>query len=475
MGCNRLVCGLRFAAIVAASALAVSACNTRPEGQPGSLPGFTGQTSSSIDDWPTFAHDNMRSGYNPTGTNLTPSNVPQLTLRWQQNVREEIFSSPVVYDGNLIVVTEGTGAVGSIVYDLSTTDGHVLWRFVMHSKAKSTPVIDPDAGLVIVGNEQTKRKHPSYVYALSLLDGSLVWSQPIYGLIRGPLLVANGSVYVGRAGGDPPLCEQGGITAFNEVSGYLEWTWNVDSTPKEGGSVWGAVAFDGTHLIFGTGNACQTGITTANGAVALNLDGSVAWSIVAVKNSDADADTGGGVMLLQGNAYFINKNGRFYAVNAATGNTAWVDDLNPNAQHPHWQGGSAAPSSDGNTIVVGSGLYSGTSSGSGGEFCPLTTAKPTEVFAGYHSELQGMNSSGTVLWTDTMQNRLVGYVAIVPGLGFVGLNKSFVALDLSSGTTLWSYATEYYINASMVVVPSGVYGADQGGNVYAFALPPSSR
>jgi outer membrane protein assembly factor BamB len=61
----------------------------------------------------------------------------------------------------------------------------------------------------------------------------------------------------------------------------------------------------------------------------------------------------------------------------------------------------------------------------------------------------------------------------VRGVGFVGLNRNFVALDLHTGQTLWSYHVLSYIDASMVVVPSGVYGADANGNVYAFALPSS--
>jgi outer membrane protein assembly factor BamB len=103
----------------------------------------------------------------------------------------------------------------------------------------------------------------------------------------------------------------------------------------------------------------------------------------------------------------------------------------------------------------------------------LTVEKPDESFAGLYSKLQGMGMSGRILWTRSMQNRLVGYVALVRGLGFVGLNRNFAALDLHTGKTLWSYPVLSYIDASMVVVPSGVYGADAGGNVYAFALPSS--
>ena len=97
--------------------------------------------------------------------------------------------------------------------------------------------------------------------------------------------------------------------------------------------------------------------------------------------------------------------------------------------------------------------------------------KPNEYFKGYHSELQAMNMTGKVQWSLKMQNRLVGYVALADGMGFVGLNQKFVAIDLSNGKTLWTYATPDYINASMVLVPSGLYGADQAGNVYAFGVP----
>jgi len=435
-------------------------------------------SAGSNDDWTTFAYDFKRSGFNPAVTHLTRSTVSRLRLRWKQNVGDKIFASPVSYAGNLIVVSEGSksGRRGSKVYDLSASDGHLLWEFAMGAQALMTPTIDPDAGLVIVGNEQKRnpQSNPSYVFALRLLDGSLVWRQPVYALLRAAPIVAGGSVYVGRAGGDPPRCVQGGVTAFNESTGKVVWNWSVDPKPKEGGSVWGAIAYDGTHLIFGTGNTCQTPVPTANGAVSLSLDGKPAWSMVAVKDSYYDADTGGGVMLRQGRAYFINKNGLFYSLNDETGNIVWTTDLNPYAHPPTWWGGFATPTTDGTTVVEDSGLYEGSRSDDGGEFCMLTAAKPTEVFPGLHSKLQGMNLSGHVLWARTMQNRLVGYVALAQGLGFVGLNKDFVALDLTTGKTLWSHATPNYINASMVVVPSGVYGADDAGNVYAFALPSSS-
>lgn len=417
-----------------------------------------------------FAYDYHRTGYNPNVTKLTRKNVSKLKLRWEANIGDTVFASPVTYAGNLIVVAEGTRSdqPGSVVYDLSTKDGHVIWKFALGRKAKMTPVIDPVTGLVFVGREGPD----SYLYALRLLDGSIAWHQPVRGLLMASPVVAGGWVYAGRSGGDPPACTQGGVTAFNESTGAVGWIWNVDPNHKKGGSVWGAIAYSGSHLIFGTGNTCEEPITTANGAVSLDLSGKPAWSMVAVKDSHADSDSGGGVMVLNGRAHFINKNGEFYALSNESGNIEWETDLNTEAGNGNWSGGFASPTTDGTTIVEGSGLFKNTGSHSGGdaEFCLMPGVKPDEYFQGYHSKLQGMNTSGHVLWSVSMPNRLVGYVAIAQGMGFVGLNQKFVALDLSSGKTLWSYPTPDYINASMVVVPSGLYGADQAGNVYAFGL-----
>jgi outer membrane protein assembly factor BamB len=470
-------------AAVAASALAIAGCNAFLRSPAVDLP-FAGEgakaATSATDDWPTFAYDYTRSGFNPNVTAITKANVSTLQLRWQRQIAGFLFSSPVVYAGNLIILTQGgkRGQLGSVVYDLSTADGHVIWQFAMGGEGQMTPTIDPAAGLVIVGNEvkQDRKTSPSYIFALSLLDGSLVWSAPVVGIVRAAPVVTGGTVYVGRAGGDEPLCIQGGLTAFNESTGEAEWNWNVDPKPDEGGSVWGAIAYDGTHLIFGTGNTCEEPIMTSNGAVSLGLNGTPGWSMVAEKDSEYDSDTGSGVTLQGGLAHFINKNGIFYAVNQETGSIVWKTALNPTTSHHHWSGGFTTAATDGRTIVEGSGLYPGTASGSGsGEFCMLGAAKPAEVFSGYYSKLQGVDLKGRILWAREMRNRLVGYVAVARGLGFVGLNQDFVALDLRTGKTLWTYAIPFNIDSSMVVVPSGVYGADDGGNVYAFALPSSAR
>lgn len=460
---------------MAAALVFAAGCNARQQTVPfASVPGDDANAlgaSSSTDAWTMFAYDYKRTGYNPNVTKLNRKNVANLKLRWKTNLGDTIFASPVTYAGNLIVVTEGnrnTGP-GSVVYDLSATNGHVIWQFPLGRKAKMTPVIDPDAGLVFVGRQGPS----SYLYALRLLDGSIAWHQPVRGLLMASPIVAGGVIYIGRSGGDPPFCTQGGVTAYNETTGAEQWFWDVDPHHKKGGSVWGAIAYTGSHLIFGTGNTCEEPVPTANGAVSLDLNGKPLWNMVAVKNSHYDSDTGSGVLLFKGHAHFINKNGEFYAVDTETGNIVWKTDLNSEAGiNKNWAGGFATPTTDGTTIVEGSGLFKNKGSDTGGdsEFCMLDGVKPDEYFAGFHSKVTAMNANGRVLWTHTMKNRLVGYVALANGMGFAGLSQQFVALDLSTGKPLWHYRTPDFINASMIVVPSGLYGADQAGNVYAFGL-----
>jgi len=55
----------------------------------------------------------------------------------------------------------------------------------------------------------------------------------------------------------------------------------------------------------------------------------------------------------------------------------------------------------------------------------------------------------------------------------VGLDTNMDALDINTGSVIWSFANPVgtLFDAGPVVVPSGLYIADERGNVYAFSLP----
>lgn len=428
------------------------------------------------DDWTTFAHDDMRTGFQSKSTGISAARVKALRLKWKSNVKDDVVASPLVWDGNVVVTTFGFSKLGATVYDFRAQDGALLWKTVIGGEAKQTPVIDPVSGRLFVGNEVLTPlglPSPSYFFAIDMLDGKILWRQKIDGIAHSAPIAAGGTVYTGTAGGDEPQCLNGGVMALDEATGAVRWDWHVNPkiTPYGGGSVWGALAYDGTKLVFGTGNTCQSPVTTSNGAVALHLNGKVAWSFVAVKQSLADSDTGGGVLLSGHHAYFVNKNGTFYALLAATGEETWTSLLNNSYGSA---GGFATPTTDGSTIVVGAGTFPSSSNAALLPDRVLCTIEPrglpAEAFAGHVARVVALSASGTVLWSQTMHNRLVGYAALVPGVAFAGLDQSLVALDLRSGKQLWKYSAPADFTASPVVVPSGVYEADSAGNVYRFTV-----
>jgi outer membrane protein assembly factor BamB len=418
------------------------------------------------DDWLTFGHDYERSGSQPQNVGLTKSNLGKIRLRWKRSIGSAVYASPIAYVGNVIVVTLGEGTGHAAVYDFRASDGTMLWNRPLHGGVRATPSIDPSNDELFV-SDRIQLPGPSYVYAIRLLDGSVAWERTIPGITHASPVVAGGRVYVGISGGDPPSCIDGGIIAFDEQTGKQVWRWEANPIPDGGGSVWGAIAYDGAHLIAGTGNTCTNTVPTANGAVALNLNGTVAWSFTAQRNAQEDEDTGGGVLLSGGHATFINKNGTLYSLGQGSGLLAWQTPLGAS----DFLGGFATPSTNGSMIVEGAGLFPNSPSVKNFDDDLPVHGRPNDVIAGNHSELKGLDGNGVVLWTDAMTNRITSDVTIVNGLVFAGLNQSIEALDLASGKVLWSHGTSNYFDGAPIVVPSGLYAADDGGTIYAFTLP----
>lgn len=424
------------------------------------------------DDWITFAHDFRRTGEETQTTGITASTVNSLIKRWSVTLPAAVYSSPVVYNGNVIVVT-----YSGVVYDLSAVDGSIIWQRTISSTAlentKSTPMIDTADGLVFMGTWYSSTGNigdpePSHFFALHLSDGSIAWQTVLPGYIHDAPVYANGVVYEGWSGGDPPQCINGGISAFNAKTGAVNWTWLVNpvNNPGGGGGVWGAIAWDGSHLIFGTGNTCQ-GEEWDQGAVALNPDGSMAWHFQADPTNTDDNDTGGGVSIVNNTATFENKNGSLYSLDAANGHQIVSVPLGD-------PGGHATPTTDGSTFVVGTGFSPASSAAK--RPSPATYFSPAMYQRGPHktgliSHLKAITASGTALWSIPMIHAVTSYAAINNGIVYEGMDNMVDAISLQSGTILTQFSGLNYFNAGPVVVPSGLYLADYTGAVYAYSLP----
>jgi outer membrane protein assembly factor BamB len=219
------------------------------------------------------------------------------------------------------------------------------------------------------------------------------------------------------------------------------------------------------------------------GAVAVNLNGTTDWAFIADPQFGDDDDTGGGVMVSNGNATFLNKNGTVYNVDIATGKSNWSSTVNPR----RGLGGFASPGTDGSITVIGAGEIptpapAGIRAESASKpinLCKFVTGftrKPNEVATGFVSKLVGVGPTGAMLWSIPMQSRIDAYPAINNHIAFIGMDTKMDAIDVRTGKILWSFTDPSggLFNAGAVIVPSGLYIGDSNGNVYAFSLPASA-
>ena len=107
-------------------------------------------------DWPTFRHDNARSGYART-------DVPAEVARaWKRDFGSKL-SQPVVADGKLFTSEVDMGTV----HALDTGSGKDVWRFIAGGRVNSPPTIYK--GLALFGCAD------GWLYALRAADGELAW------------------------------------------------------------------------------------------------------------------------------------------------------------------------------------------------------------------------------------------------------------------------------------------------------------
>jgi outer membrane protein assembly factor BamB len=299
-------------------------------------------------------------------------------------------------------------------------------------------------GILFVG----VHKVPGAFLALNAATGALLWSTTLGGGDRSEPVVAGGSVFVGDADGDSPDCHQSGVHAFAETTGAPLWSWYVNSVPNDGGAQWSPISFDGSHLVFGTGNTCLHTPATSNAIVALDTSGNLVWDYNAATPT-VDDDIGGGETIVDGYVVALDKNGILYCLSTA-GHLAWSKRIGFLGGY----GGVATPATDGATIVVSAGYQSD----------PTMHAIPG-------GKLEAFDRSGNAKWSVTTEHNIFGAAAISNGVVLSPLDESLVALDLATGKTLWSYAMSSEAYASPAIVPSGIYAVDNSGDIYAFTLP----
>jgi outer membrane protein assembly factor BamB len=174
-------------------------------------PGAPQPTPIGPADWPTYHHDNARTG-------VAGQLAPLGTLRraWQASLDGAVYGQPLVIGDRVIAATEN-----NTIYALSTTDGHVLWSASLGKPVPGsqlpcgnidplgitgTPAYDQATGLVFAVAETEGGRHT--LAGVDLASGAVLLRRAlpppkgdeIAHQQRSALTVLDGWVYVAYGG-----------------------------------------------------------------------------------------------------------------------------------------------------------------------------------------------------------------------------------------------------------------------------------
>jgi PQQ-like domain len=228
--------------------------------------------------WPTYHHDNARTGYDATAAAITSTN-PSMT--WNTPLDGNVYAEPLIWNGLVIAATENDS-----LYALNEGTGAIVWHQVVGASVPthycsseinpigitSTPVIDTTTNIIYAVGLVTGPKYQ--MFARNLADGSAVANFPVDitptaqgGTVpldptvseqRGALGLANGHVYVPFGGwvGDCGNYHPWVVSVPTTGTAWDHYYEPQTSTQREAG-IWAAqgMSIDGSGNIYvATGN-----------------------------------------------------------------------------------------------------------------------------------------------------------------------------------------------------------------------------
>jgi polyvinyl alcohol dehydrogenase (cytochrome) len=221
-------------------------------------------------DWPTYHHDNARTG---VAGQLAP--LGTLHRAWQSQLDGAVYGQPLVIGDKVIAATEH-----NTVYALAADDGHVLWSVSLGSPVPGsqlpcgnihplgitgTAAYDQGSGLVFVVAETQGGRHT--LAGVDLASGAVRLRRAlpppkgdeIAHQQRAALTVLDGWVYVAYGGLNGDCANYIGSVVAAPTTGTGPLRSYAVPTPREGG-IWapgGAVVHHG-QLLYSVGNGEST-------------------------------------------------------------------------------------------------------------------------------------------------------------------------------------------------------------------------
>lgn len=217
-------------------------------------------------DWPTYHHDNARTGTSPQVAPLGP-----LRTAWNARLDAAVYGQPLVIGDRVIAATEN-----DTVYALAASDGHVLWSAHLGTPAPlsslpcgdvdplgitGTPAYDPATGQVFVVAETGGGHHT--LAGIDVTTGAVLLHRPveppqghpIAHQQRAALTVLDGQVYIPFGGLYGDCDNYVGSVVSAPASGLGPLRSFAVPTPGKAG-IWapGGAVVAGGNLLYAVGN-----------------------------------------------------------------------------------------------------------------------------------------------------------------------------------------------------------------------------
>jgi polyvinyl alcohol dehydrogenase (cytochrome) len=517
----RTIGSVAIVALLYVAALSPAACTSRAEHPvTATAPagagarGTDGPPGATAGDWPGWQKDLRGTRYNSAETEITPSTVAGLKLKWSfvfPEVKDGVPASQPAVVGHTLYVGWGDGRI----YALDARTGETLWVSDRAASAGAAVHTGPAVadGKVIFGDYQGS------LYALDAGTGRRVWSVRLgehkTAVISSSPLVFEGNVYVGVANGEEataanaayPCCTaRGQFVSVSLATGNVRWrrytlppaeragSWPSGEARYEpaGAGVWSSPAIDPVSrtVFYGTGNNFTGTSGDHDSVIALDVDTGAlrwkqqithpdAWTVGCIRptiehcagmadgtNVDWDFGSSPNVFTVGGRTLvgIGQKSGFYHAFDATTGQIVWQRQLSY-AQHNGGSGGILwGSASDGRRLYVATWL------GKPGTLFGLNPATG-EVLWRTPNPVDGCTTGGAAAHSDACTLANMSAVTATPGLVYEGgMDGKMRIYRAEDGEILWQYDTvREFTGANHVTGPGGAI-AGHGGAVVAHGM-----
>jgi outer membrane protein assembly factor BamB len=305
---------------------------------PSSEPPATPRPSPAISaEWTEYHSDAAHGGAGPTAPGLSsPSAV------WKTNVDGEVYASPLIVQGHVIVATEN-----NTVYSLDLFTGSIIWKIHLGEPVDAaslpcgdiapvtgitgSPAADVGSGRLYVVAFLPGRHH--MLFGLSMVDGSVVLQQdvdpagsdPAVQQQRGALAIGSGFVYVPLGGLYGDCGAYHGYVVAVPLTGGPAPFYRVPSS--RGAGIWSPAgpaidAAGDVYVVTGNSTSSPSAFDYSNSVVELSSDLQVVKSYFAPANwaalnaGDVDLGSLGPALMPSGDVVAVGKEGVAYLLKA---------------------------------------------------------------------------------------------------------------------------------------------------------------